>query len=135
MSQPWNAWAKSWGGAWAKSWGYKAETPVGGGGVSLGNFPYRRQIERVKKSPAKMVHQAAVEVQAYLDTGEIAQAAIAAKSLAVARAFVQDVLTAPAIDAEALLARAEQTKILAALQALEQLLADDEEAITVLLLN
>ncbi len=109
------------------------------GGVSLGNYPYRReqieQIERVKKSRAKVVRQAAVEVQAYLDTGEIAQAAIAAQSLAVARSFVQEVLTAPAVDAQALLARAEQTKVLAALQALEQLILDDEEAITVLLLN
>jgi hypothetical protein len=105
------------------------------GGVSLGNFNYRRDVEQVKKSPAKVVRKAAEEVLEYLDTGEIALAAIAAQSLAVAREFVQDVLTAPAIDAEALLARAEQTKILAALQALEQLLADDEEAITVLLLN
>lgn len=135
LTQAWNAWAKSWGGSWAKSWGYKPEVPTGGGGVSLGNFNYRRQVEQVKRSPDKVVRKAAEEVLAFLDTGLIAQAAIASKALADARSFVLDVLNAPGVDAEALLARAEQTKILAQLEALQQLLADDEEAITVLLLN
>lgn len=136
MARTWNAWAKSWGKSWAKSWGHKPDdTPIGGGGVSLGNFNYRRRVEQVKRSAVPAVRKAAEEVQEFLDTGSIAQAAIASRALDDARAFLLDVLNAPAADAGALLARAERKKVLAQLEALQQLLADDEEAITVLLLN
>lgn len=140
MSQLWNAWAKSWGSSWAKTWGYKPELPTGGGGVSLGNFNYRRQVEQVKKNPVRKVREAAREVAEYLDTGAIAQAAIASQAvneaLDVLRTYASPELMAMARD-EALVAmtQRERTKILQQLEAWKQLLADDEEAITVLLLN
>lgn len=134
MTQAWNAWAKNWGKSWAKSWGYAPEL-LGGSGVSLGNFNYQRRVDKVKRSPDSVVRKAAKEVQIFLDTGEIAQAAIALRALSDAKSFVLNAINAPSVDAEALLARAERTKILMHLEALQQLLADDEEAITVLLLN
>jgi hypothetical protein len=140
MSQLWNAWGKSWNGSWAKTWGYVPEVPTGGGGVSLGNFNYRRRVEQVKKNPIKKVRQAAIEVAEYLDTGAFAQAAVASQAvndaLEVLRAYASPELMAVARD-EALLAmtQKERAKILAQLEAWQQLLADDEEAITVLLLN
>lgn len=114
----------------------------GPSGVSpwLGTFNYRRQVELVKKSPSKKIRAAAKEVAAYLDTGEISQAAIARKAVDDAvttlRSYADPELMAVARD-EAIIAikQKERAKILAQLELWQQLLADDDEAIVALLLN
>lgn len=116
-------------------------SPAPSGGTPwLGSFNYRRQVELVKKSPVKKVRAAAKEVAAYLDTGEISQAAIARQAVddavATLRTYADPELMAVARD-EAIIAirQKERAKVLAQLEAWQQLLADDDEAIVALLLN